>query len=204
MKPAPLFRSLFVIAALCVFASVGRVAGQAIQPATGSDDSTNVVVVVDEGDTNLVVTVDLSDEIVDFGNTDGTDPLASLEDSFLGITSLPPIRYGGIAGSSQDHNRAAQSQVKHFSAKLARFSAQNVSVAISITHSGRAVAILSQPGKTGTLRTIFIGNVSSNGMLTARSIKGKASIKGRIVNGVARGVVTTTSFSSAFSGNVSR
>ena len=50
----------------------------------------------------------------DSGSIDRTDIVESLEEPLLGDTSLPPIRCGGIAGSTQDDNRAAQSAVSHF------------------------------------------------------------------------------------------
>jgi hypothetical protein len=163
---------------------------QSIRPGSG-DDSTNDVVVVDDPGKGA-----------DDGALSDSDELSSLEDSIFGIQALGPIMYN-MSGGGLEHRSTVGAAPKHFTAKLARFSGQNVSMAISVSKGGKVIAVLSKAGTAGMERTIFAGSMDRTGFFKAGALHGKASLTGRVSNGMARGVVAATGFTSAFSGRIS-
>ena len=106
----------------------------------------------------------------------------------------------------QVHSFESYSRLSHFSIRLARAPAQSVSVSLSVAPSGRAVAILygAPRSRFGMTISVFLGSVSSQGILTARATRGGASITGRVTNGQAHGVIVSPTFTSSFSGVVNR
>lgn len=165
---------------------------QSIRPGSGEDSTNDVVVVDDPG------------KGADDGEVSDSEELSSLEDSIFGITALGPIMYSmNTNAGGFEHRSIVGAAPKHFTAKLARFSGQNVSMAISVSKAGKVVAVLSKAGKAGVERTIFAGSMDRTGFFKAGALHGKASLTGRVSNGMARGVVAATGFTSAFSGRIS-